>query len=153
MNTSISPSRQLFQASSQTVIDPSQAKGLVGSPAQTTSAKITEPPLQQSTQQRGTLHTYPLRSEWGIFASTFITIFLAELGDKTQMTTLLMSAGARSPWIVFAGAAAALVLTSLMGVLLGRWLSTRICPRSLETAVSGLFLLISVMLLWDVIHL
>ena len=46
----------------------------------------------------------PWREELGIFASTFFTIFLAELGDKTQLTTLLLSAQSHAPWIVFAGA-------------------------------------------------
>ena len=60
------------------------------------------------------------KCELEIFASTFITIFLAELGDKTQLTTLLMSAESQSPWLVFAGAGTALVCTSLLGILLGR---------------------------------
>ena len=48
-------------------------------------------------------------------SSTFITIFLAEMGDKTQLVTLLMSAESQSPWIVFIGAALALISTSLLG--------------------------------------
>ncbi|MBH8563717.1 TMEM165/GDT1 family protein, partial [Nostoc sp. CENA67] len=36
-----------------------------------------------------------------IFGTTFITIFLAEIGDKTQLSTLLMSAQSHSPWVVF----------------------------------------------------
>ncbi|HEY9648536.1 MAG TPA: TMEM165/GDT1 family protein [Chroococcidiopsis sp.] len=82
-----------------------------------------------------------------------MTIFLAEIGDKTQMTTLLMSASSQSPWVVFAGAGTALVATSLIGVLLGRWLSTRVSSRNLETAAAVMMLVISVMLLWDVAHL
>ncbi|MGH7999312.1 MAG: TMEM165/GDT1 family protein, partial [Brasilonema sp.] len=46
-----------------------------------------------------------------IFATTFVTIFLAEIGDKTQLSTLLMSAQSQSPWVVFLGSAAALVTT------------------------------------------
>ncbi|HEY9647357.1 MAG TPA: TMEM165/GDT1 family protein [Chroococcidiopsis sp.] len=91
--------------------------------------------------------------EVGIFLSTFVTIFLAEIGDKTQMTTLLMSASSQSPWVVFAGAGTALVATSLIGVLLGRWLPTRVSSRNLETAAAVMMLVISVMLLWDVAHL
>lgn len=91
--------------------------------------------------------------ELKIFISTFFTIFLAELGDKTQLTTLLMVAGTRSPWVVFLGAGAALVLTSLLGVLLGRWIASKVSPRTLETSAGAMLLLISVLLLWDVVKL
>ena len=90
---------------------------------------------------------------WSIFGSTFLTIFLAEMGDKTQLATLLMSAQSSSPWIVFAGAAVALIATSLLGVLIGRWLANRLSPKTLETAAGALLLFISVMLLWDVVQL
>ena len=89
---------------------------------------------------------------WGIFCSTFITIFLAEMGDKTQLATLLMSAQSHSPWVVFAGAALALIVTSLLGVLIGRWLATRLSPKTIETSAGALLLFISAMLLWDVVH-
>jgi putative Ca2+/H+ antiporter (TMEM165/GDT1 family) len=89
---------------------------------------------------------------WGVFCSTFITIFLAELGDKTQVTTLLMSAESQSPWMVFTGAAIALVTTSLLGVLVGRWLASRLSPKTLETAAGIALLIVSVTLLWDIVH-
>ena len=89
---------------------------------------------------------------FGIFCSTFVTIFLAELGDKTQVTTLLMSAESQSPWIVFTGAALALITTSLLGVIVGRWLANRLSPKTLETAAGAALLLVSVSLLWDVVH-
>ncbi|MEP0890997.1 TMEM165/GDT1 family protein [Leptolyngbya sp. PL-A3] len=85
-----------------------------------------------------------------IFLSTFFTIFLAEVGDKTQLTVLLMSAESGSPWTVFLGAAVALVATSLCGVLLGRWLSSRISPKVLEKSAAVLLLGIAALLLWDV---
>lgn len=88
-----------------------------------------------------------------MFVSTFITIFLAELGDKTQVTTLLMSAESKSPWMVFAGAAIALVTTSLLGVLVGRWLASRLSPKTLETAAGAALLVVTVTLLWDIVHL
>ncbi len=89
---------------------------------------------------------------WSVFASTFITIFLAELGDKTQVATLLMTAESQSPWIVFAGAGSALVATSLLGVLLGRWLASRISPKTLEKSAGVVLLLVSAMLVWDILH-
>ena len=88
---------------------------------------------------------------WAIFGSTFATIFLAEIGDKTQLAILLMTAESRNPWIVFAGAGLALIATSLLGVLLGRWLASRIAPRTLERAAGVILLAISVVLLWEVL--
>jgi putative Ca2+/H+ antiporter (TMEM165/GDT1 family) len=93
------------------------------------------------------------KAEIRIFLSTFFTIFLAELGDKTQVTTLLMSAESDAPWIVFAGAGTALVATSLIGVWLGCWLAKKVSVKTLETATGGLLLIVSVLLLWDVVHL
>lgn len=90
--------------------------------------------------------------ELRIFLSTFVTIFLAELGDKTQLTTLLISAESNAPWVVFLGAGSALVATSLLGVWVGCWLSKRVSARTLETAAAALLLLISVLLLWDVVQ-
>jgi putative Ca2+/H+ antiporter (TMEM165/GDT1 family) len=86
-----------------------------------------------------------------IFGSTFVTIFLAELGDKTQVTTLLMSAESHAPWVVFTGAAAALISTSLLGVLLGQWLARRVSPKVLDTAAAVLLLLIMVGLVADIV--
>ena len=56
-----------------------------------------------------------------VMLSTFTTVFLAELGDKTQLATLLLSAQSGQPWLVFVGAALALACSSLVGVLVGRW--------------------------------
>ena len=88
---------------------------------------------------------------WGVFASTFITIFLAELGDKTQVTTMLMSAESQSPLVVFAGAGLALVATSLIGVLLGRWLSTRVSEKTLDICAGVLLLFITIGLVGDIV--
>jgi putative Ca2+/H+ antiporter (TMEM165/GDT1 family) len=86
-----------------------------------------------------------------IFGTTFITIFLAEIGDKTQLSTLLMSAESHSPWIVFFGSAAALITTSLLGVLLGSWIACRLSPKTVEKAAGVMLLFISIMLFWDIL--
>lgn len=56
--------------------------------------------------------------DWKLFASTFAAIFLAEMGDKTQLATMSLSAGS-SRWVVFAAAATALVATSAVAVIAG----------------------------------
>ncbi|MCY7369178.1 MAG: TMEM165/GDT1 family protein [Chamaesiphon sp.] len=90
---------------------------------------------------------------WSTFFSTFITIFLAEMGDKTQLATLLLSAQSGSPWVVFIGSGAALVATSLVGVLLGRYLAKILSPETLDIAAGMLLMVISILLLGDVVQL
>ncbi|WGV28326.1 TMEM165/GDT1 family protein [Halotia branconii] len=91
------------------------------------------------------------KSATAIFGTTFITIFLAEIGDKTQLSTLLMSAESHSPWVVFLGSAVALVTTSFLGVLLGSWIANRLSPKIVEKSAGVMLLLIAVMLFWDVV--
>ncbi|MBD2301169.1 TMEM165/GDT1 family protein [Nostoc sp. FACHB-87] len=91
-------------------------------------------------------------STFVVFSTTFITIFLAEIGDKTQLSTLLMSAESHAPWVVFLGSAAALISTSLLGVLLGSWISSRLSPKTVEKSAGVMLLLISVMLFWDILQ-
>lgn len=91
-------------------------------------------------------------SSAAIFGSTFLTIFLAEFGDKTQVSTLLMSAESQSPWVVFLGSATALIATSLLGVLLGCWLANRLAPKSMQRAAGVSLLLISAVLFWEVLQ-
>jgi putative Ca2+/H+ antiporter (TMEM165/GDT1 family) len=68
-----------------------------------------------------------------IFLTVFATVFVAELGDKTQLATFLYAADARTPKLtVFVAAAAALVLTSALGVLVGTVVSQSVNPRYLS---------------------
>jgi putative Ca2+/H+ antiporter (TMEM165/GDT1 family) len=73
-----------------------------------------------------------------LFATVFTTIFIAELGDKTQLATLLYASdAAHSKVTVFAGAAAALIVASALGVVGGTVLSGLMSPRALRW-VAGL---------------
>ena len=92
-------------------------------------------------------------SFWLVFSSTFITIFLAEMGDKTQVVTLLMSAESQSPGIVFIGSALALIATSLIGVSIGYWLSKKLAPETLDLSVAILLLFITAWLVSDILNL
>ena len=77
---------------------------------------------------------------FSILITSFSTIFLAELGDKTQLATLMLSAQSGRPLIIFTGAALALISTSLLGVLIGQWISNNL-PRQRFTIVSGIIML------------
>jgi len=68
-----------------------------------------------------------------LFSVVFATVFVAELGDKTQLATFFYAAEAGNPKLtVFAAAALALVLTSALGVLAGSLLSAHVNPRVLS---------------------
>tara|TARA_R110000787_G_scaffold8607_24_gene29337 strand:- start:5042 stop:5326 length:285 start_codon:yes stop_codon:yes gene_type:complete len=78
-----------------------------------------------------------------IFIAVFGTVFLAELGDKTQLATLLFAADKpASKWTVFAASASALVLAAGMGVLAGTLIAEHINPKVLQIVAGVGFLLI-----------
>ena len=80
--------------------------------------------------------------DWKIFLTTFGTIFLAELGDKTQLATIMMTSETKLPWSVFAGAALALCLVTLVGVLVGEGLIAIIPQNILEKVAALAFIAI-----------
>lgn len=85
------------------------------------------------------------------FFATFGAVFLAELGDKTQLATMAFSASAdtaRARWLVFFAAAAALVATSALGVLAGSVVSKFLKPQLVERLAGGLFVVLGVLMLW-----
>ena len=79
-----------------------------------------------------------------VFLATFSTVFIAELGDKTQLATLLLSAQSGEPLLVFIGAASALICSSLVGVLVGKALSSMISPDRFEIIAGLVMLLIGI---------
>lgn len=82
----------------------------------------------------------PRPGGWGaVFLTTCTTVFLAELGDKTQLAALLLSAESGRPVIVFLGSSLALISSSLVGVLLGRWLA-RVIPADQLERLAGLLM-------------
>jgi len=85
---------------------------------------------------------------WQTFLSTFSLIFLAELGDKTQLSVLLLSAQDRPVWAVFLGSAAALILTSLLGVLIGGALARYLPSAYIQKGAGVAFVVIGFLLLW-----
>lgn len=85
--------------------------------------------------------------DWKIFVSAFGLIFLAELGDKTQLAAMAMAARSQSPLSVFLGAMAGLGLVTLIGVAFGS-LITRFVPEAyLRYAAGGLFILFGLLIL------
>ncbi|HET7752443.1 MAG TPA: TMEM165/GDT1 family protein [Anaeromyxobacteraceae bacterium] len=85
--------------------------------------------------------------DWKLFASSFAAIFLAELGDKTQLATLSLASGG-SRWMVFAGAALALVTTTALAVLAGEAVSRVIPPIWIRRGAGALFLVLGLAFLF-----
>jgi putative Ca2+/H+ antiporter (TMEM165/GDT1 family) len=75
-----------------------------------------------------------------VFGATFVAIFLAELGDKTQLATLSLTVGSASRWSVFWGSALALVATSAIAVLGGDLVARFVSPRVLQRLSGAVFM-------------
>ncbi len=82
--------------------------------------------------------------------STFMAIFLAEMGDKTQLATMSLAAGARSRWSVFLGASAGLVLTSALAVLGGELFSRWVPTNWIRRGAGLVFLVLGAVYLFGV---
>ena len=82
-----------------------------------------------------------------LLLSTFLTVFIAELGDKTQLATLTISGTSKKPLAVFLGSSSALVFASLLGALTGGSISTIVPEIVLKSIASVTFLIIGVRLL------
>ena len=78
--------------------------------------------------------------------STFITIFIAELGDKTQLATLTISGTSNKPLAVFLGSSTALIFASLLGALAGGSISNFVPEIILKSIASITFFIIGIRL-------
>jgi Ca2+/H+ antiporter, TMEM165/GDT1 family len=88
--------------------------------------------------------------DWKLFLSTFGAIFVAELGDKTQLAARSLSAGSdssKAKWVVFAAASLALVASSAIAVVVGEGVSRVVSPLWLRRAAGVLFLVLGVLFL------
>lgn len=85
--------------------------------------------------------------DWKLFASTFAAIFIAELGDKTQLATMSLAAGGTQRWTVFAGAALALVATTAVAVLAGEAVTRVVPPIWLQRIAGVVFIGLGVVFL------
>ncbi|CAN5537973.1 TMEM165/GDT1 family protein [soil metagenome] len=86
--------------------------------------------------------------DWKIFGTAFLTLFLAELGDKTQLAIITMTSSTDSKLAVFLGASLALVSVTLLAVLFGGLLSQYIPTEWLQRIVAVAFIVIGILMLW-----
>ncbi len=88
--------------------------------------------------------------DWKIFVTIFISVFIAELGDKTQLATMLFAADkAVSKYTVFFAASAALIVASAIGVIAGTVLSEYINERYLNYIAGAGFIIIGAYTLYN----
>ena len=85
--------------------------------------------------------------DWKLLVSTFTSIFIAEIGDKTQLATMSLAAGGHSKLSVFVGAALALCATSALGVLVGEGVSRLVPPVWLRRIAGAVFIVLGVLFL------
>ncbi|MFQ6014003.1 MAG: TMEM165/GDT1 family protein [Anaerolineae bacterium] len=86
---------------------------------------------------------------WRIALTTFGLLFLAELGDKTQLAVITMAARYGTPVPIFVGAVTALAVVTLIGVLCGEAMATFIPPVYLHRLAGGGFILFGALMLLD----
>jgi putative Ca2+/H+ antiporter (TMEM165/GDT1 family) len=83
---------------------------------------------------------------WKIFFVTFGVVFLAELGDKTQLAGLNLAAKSKMPLLVFLGSVSAYTLVTLITVLLGGTIAKIIRPEYIRYGAATLFIVIGILM-------
>jgi putative Ca2+/H+ antiporter (TMEM165/GDT1 family) len=87
--------------------------------------------------------------DWKLLASTFGVIFLAELGDKTQLACIMLAADSRKIWTVFLGASLALVAVTLIGVLFAQLICQYVPAHVIKKIASVGFIVLGVLIFMD----
>jgi putative Ca2+/H+ antiporter (TMEM165/GDT1 family) len=86
--------------------------------------------------------------DWQLIGLSFVTVFIAEIGDKSQLAAIAISGSSNHPKAVFFGSVAALILASAIGVLAGGSVSVLFPAKILKGLAAAGFALMAVRLLW-----
>jgi putative Ca2+/H+ antiporter (TMEM165/GDT1 family) len=86
---------------------------------------------------------------WQVFSLAFITLFIAEMGDKTQLAVFSLVTETKMPLAVFLGASLALMAVTLIGALFGGVITRFIPPYYMKIGAALLFLGIGGFTLWE----
>lgn len=87
--------------------------------------------------------------DWKLILTTFTTIFLAELGDKTQLAAISIAGKTQKPLSVFIGGALALVLVTAIGVIVGESLLNIISPETIRKLAATGFVIMGLLMFFD----
>lgn len=85
--------------------------------------------------------------DWQLLGLSFATVFLAEIGDKSQIAAIALSGSSKSPKAVFLGTTAALILASFVGVILGEGIASFLPARLLKALAAIGFTLLALRIL------
>jgi putative Ca2+/H+ antiporter (TMEM165/GDT1 family) len=88
-----------------------------------------------------------MQMDWRVFLTTFGVIFLAEMGDKTQLAAMTMAAETKRPWAVMIGASLALVCVSAIGVAVGGFIGQYLPLEWIKRIAAMAFIVIGVLIL------
>jgi Ca2+/H+ antiporter, TMEM165/GDT1 family len=89
--------------------------------------------------------------DWKVFATTFAALFVAELGDKTQLAVISLTSQKGKPVAVFFGAVTALALVTLLGVVFGEGLIRVVPEEYIKRGAAALFVVIGVLMWFKVL--
>lgn len=87
--------------------------------------------------------------DWKLLLTTFGTLFVAELGDKTQLACVLIAADSKKPWTVFLGSSLALVTVSLLGVVFAGFICQYISPIIMKKVAAVGFVIMGALIYFD----
>lgn len=90
--------------------------------------------------------------DWRVFLTTFGLLFVAELGDKTQLAVISLASSEKSPLSVFVGAVLALAMVTLVGVLVGNNLDRWIPKELVHKGAGVLFIILGIFMFFQKAH-
>lgn len=86
--------------------------------------------------------------DWQLLGLSFVAVFLSELGDKSQLAAIALGGSSKFPRAVFLGTAGALLLTTLLGVLIGQGMAEFLPTRIVKILAAIGFAVLGIKLLW-----
>ncbi len=94
-------------------------------------------------------HTY-VANHLGVFGATFITFFLAEMGDKTQLATIALAAHYTAPLTVVVGTTLGMLIADIPAVFVGNKFSKKISMKLVHSIAAGIFAVMGVLTLFGI---
>jgi putative Ca2+/H+ antiporter (TMEM165/GDT1 family) len=88
--------------------------------------------------------------DWRLFATTFAALFIAELGDKTQLAVITLTCKHQRPLPIFLGASVALAAVTLLGVLGSEAAKRLVAPQVLHKVAAGLLILMGLLMWFEI---
>lgn len=87
--------------------------------------------------------------DWELLTLTFVTVFVAEIGDKSQLAAIALSGSSKSPQAVFFGSIVALILASFLGVIAGVAIGEFLPVKLIKGLAAIGFILMALNNIWD----